>query len=96
MNEGWFQSQPEEVREAIRAAGRAAEEAVFPWGVQNVERANAAWLAAGGQIHSLPPEQQESMMATFAEVGAAQIAGEPEVVAEYDRLVEMLETARGM
>jgi len=96
VNEAWFQSQPEEVREAIRAAGRAAEEAVFSWGVENVERSNAAWLEAGGQIHSLPDAQQAQMMETFERVGAEQIADEPEVMAEYERIVALLEAVRGM
>ena len=96
VNEGWFQSQRPEVQEAIRAAGRAAEEAVFDWGVANVERANGAWTDAGGKIHSLPQAEQVSMMETFAKVGSEAIAGQPEVVAEYERIVELLEAHRGM
>lgn len=95
VNEMWFQSQSPEVQDAIRAAGRAAEEAVFDWGVENVERANAAWLAAGGEIHTLPAEQQAQMMETFAEVGASTIADQPDVVAEYDRILDVLSKHRG-
>jgi TRAP-type C4-dicarboxylate transport system substrate-binding protein len=96
VNEMWFQSQGAEVQEAIRAAGRAAEEAVFDWGVANVERANAAWLENGGQIHALPADEQAGMMATFAEVGASIIADQPAVVAEYERILSVLEAHRGM
>lgn len=96
VNEAWFQGQPAEVQDAIRAAGRAAEEAVFDWGVANVERANAAWREAGGEIHSLPEDEQASMMQTFAEVGAATIAGQAEVVAEFERILALLEAERGM
>jgi len=96
VNEGWFQGQTGDVQNAIRDAGRAAEEAVFDWGVANVERANAAWLENGGEIHSLPADEQSAMMATFEEVGAAVIADQPEVVAEYERILAVLEAHRDM
>jgi TRAP-type transport system periplasmic protein len=94
VNENWFQNQTPEVQEAIRAAGRAAEEMVFPWGVENVERANTVWLENGGEIHSLPEEEQASMLETFAEVGAEVIADQPEVLAEYERILDVLEAKR--
>ncbi|MEO1104092.1 MAG: TRAP transporter substrate-binding protein DctP, partial [Pseudomonadota bacterium] len=94
VNEGWFQSQPAEVQEAISAAGRAAEEAVFDWGVANVERANKAWTDNGGAIHSLPEDEQAAMMETFATVGAGVIADQPEVMAEYERISAKLDAAR--
>lgn len=95
VNEAWFQSQAPDVQEAIRAAGRAAETAVFDWGVANVERANAAWTAAGGEIHSLSEDEQADMMARFAAVGAAAISGQEDTVAEYERIKAILEKARG-
>lgn len=95
VNEGWFQSQPADVQEAIRAAGRAAEEAVFDWGVANVERANAAWIEAGGEIHRLPEDQQSSMMETFATIGAETIAGQDTVMAEYEKILDVLSAHRG-
>lgn len=94
VNEAWFQSQTPEVREAILASGRTAEEAVFDWGVANVERANGAWETAGGKIHTLPEAEQTQMMETFATVGAETIADQPEVVAEYERIVDVLKAYR--
>ena len=96
VNEMWFQSQAEDVQEAIRAAGRAAELAVFDWGVANVERANAAWLENGGEIHKFGDDEQADMMARFAAVGVAAIADQPDVVAEYERILEVLNAHRGM
>lgn len=95
VNEAWFQAQPPETREAIRAAGRAAEERVFSWGVENVTRANQAWLDASGEIHSLPAEQQAEMMARFIEIGEAVISDQPAVLAEYDRIRARLAEIRG-
>lgn len=95
VNEDWFQSQPADVQEAIRAAGRAAEETAFPWGVQNVQNANASWTEHGGEIQSLPDDEQQALMTQFAEVGMAAIADQPEVMAEYDTILGMLQEQRG-
>ena len=38
VNEAWFQAQPKDVQDAIRAAGREAEQQAFPWGVENVKK----------------------------------------------------------
>ena len=94
VNEAWFQSQTDEVKAAILEAGRAAEETVFPWGVANVENANAIWLENGGEIHRLSDEEQAQLQATFAEVALGVISGEPEVVAVYDQILAKLEAYR--
>ena len=94
VNEAWFQSQPEEIRTAIVEAGRAAEETVFPWGVENVENANQAWTDNGGEIHMLPDDQQAQLEETFATVGAEIIDGSPEVMEVRDRIVSKLEEVR--
>ena len=94
VNEAWFQSQTDEVKAAILEAGRAAEETVFPWGVENVESANAIWLENGGEIHRLSDDEQAQIQATFAEVALGVISGEPEVVAVYDQILAKLEAYR--
>lgn len=94
VNEGWFQSQTEDVQEAIRASGRAAEMTVFPWGVANVERANKAWLDAGAEIHQLPADQQDAIMADFAEVGKKLIDGKDDVAEVHGRITSILDDVR--
>lgn len=95
VNESWFQSQPEPVREAIRAAGRAAEAEVFAWGVANVERANSVWLENQGQILRLPDDEQARMMTEFEAIGTAIVSEDPAVKAEYERLLDVLRAVRG-
>jgi TRAP-type C4-dicarboxylate transport system substrate-binding protein len=64
VNEAWFQAQPKDVQEAIRAAGRDAEQQVFPWGVDNVKKSNALWLENKGEVLKLAPAEQDAMMKT--------------------------------
>lgn len=86
VNEDWFQMQTEEVKAAIIEAGRAAENQVFPWGVENVERTYKVWADNGGKVNKLSDEDQAKMEADFSKLAADLLAAEPAVQAEYDRL----------
>lgn len=86
MNEDWFQMQTEEVKTAIIEAGRAAENQVFPWGVENVEKTYKVWAENGGKVNKLSAEDQTRMEADFSKLSAELLAAEPAVQAEYDRL----------
>ena len=93
VNEDWFQAQTDEVKAAIVEAGRAAEQQVFPWGVENVKKTYQIWADNGGKIHKLSAEDQAKMEADFAKVAADVLAAEPEVQAEYDRLRTLVNAA---
>jgi TRAP-type C4-dicarboxylate transport system substrate-binding protein len=86
VNEDWFQTQTDEVKAAITEAGRAAEEQVFPWGVENVEKTYKIWADNGGKVNELSPQDQAKMEADFSKLAADLLAAEPAVQAEYDRL----------
>ncbi len=95
VNEDWFQAQDENVRAAIIEAGRAAETAVFPWGVENVARTNAIWVENGGEILALSEEERLAMVDRFEAVTAEVLADQPEVMAEYERLAELVAKGGG-
>jgi TRAP-type C4-dicarboxylate transport system substrate-binding protein len=94
VNEAWFQKQPKDVQEAIRAAGRAAEQAAFPWGVENVKKSNELWLANKGEILALPPAEQASMMRSFVALGTGIVNKDAAVKAEMDRLQALVDAKR--
>jgi hypothetical protein len=74
------------VKKAIVEAGRAAEEQVFPWGVENVERTYKVWAQNGGKVNELSAEDQAKMESDFSALAAELLASQPDVKAEYDRL----------
>jgi len=91
VNESWFQAQTPEIQAAIREAGRAAETAVFPWGVENVARSEKVWTDNGGEIIELPAAEQQAMMTQFRDIGAQIVGADPAVKAEYDILFKVVE-----
>ncbi|MEW5421694.1 TRAP transporter substrate-binding protein [Amorphus sp. 3PC139-8] len=95
VNEDWFQSQPEDVQEAIREAGRAAEEKVFPWGVENVQRTYKVWEDNGGTIYQLPQEEQAKLQKEFSELAETLVSEDAAVEEEYDRLKALVADKSG-
>lgn len=94
VSEAWFQAQPPASQQAIREAGREAEQAVLQWGIDNVGRSNQAWLDNGGEIVSLSAEEQAEMMARFSEIGGRILSADPAVWAEYEQLVKIVDAKR--
>ncbi|MEQ9487874.1 MAG: TRAP transporter substrate-binding protein [Alphaproteobacteria bacterium] len=94
VNESWFQAQDADVQQAIIESGRAAENAVLQWGIDNVNRANDRWLESGGVIHPLSTEDRTRMNKTFAEVSEQLLTEDADVASEYNRLKAVVEKTR--
>ncbi len=94
VGEAWFQAQPPEAQQAIREAGREAEQAVLQWGIDNVGRSNQAWQDNGGEIIKLSPEEQAEMMARFSKIGGEILSADEAVWAEYEHLTKVVEAKR--
>jgi len=94
VNEQWFQSQPKDVQEAIRAAGREAEQQAYPWGVENVKKSTELWKANKGEILDLPPAEKASMMKTFVEIGTKIVEQNPAVKTEFVKLKALVDAKR--
>jgi len=94
VNETWFQSQSPEVQTAIQESGRAAEQAVLQWGIDNVARTNKVWLEKGGQILELSAEDRARMNETFKSVSDDILNAESDVAAEYQKLLGVVEAER--
>lgn len=93
VNEDWFQMQSADTQAAIIAAGRAAEEEVFQWGIDNVARSYATWTENGGIITKLSAEEQAQMEEGFATLAAELVSEQPEVQAEYEMLKSLVDAA---
>lgn len=90
VNEAWFKAQPKDVQDAIRGAGRAAEQQVFAWGVANVEKSNKVWLDNKGEIVKLADAEQKSMMDSFVKLGSQIAEKTPAAKAELDKLLALV------
>lgn len=91
VNEAWFKAQPKDVQDAIRAAGREAEQQAFPWVIGNNKKANEAWLANKGEILKLPAQEQETMMKNFVALGTKIVEGNAATKKEFGILKKVVD-----
>jgi TRAP-type C4-dicarboxylate transport system substrate-binding protein len=92
VNENWFQSQPKDVQEAIRAAGREAEVKAFPWVLDNNQKSYDLWKANKGEILKLPAAEQEKMMKDFVAIGTKIVEANPAVKKEFEIFKKLADT----
>ena len=91
VNEAWFKAQPKDVQDAIRAAGREAEQQAFPWVIGNNKKANETWLANKGEILKLPAQEQETMMKNFVALGTKIVEGNAATKKEFNVLKKVVD-----
>ena len=94
VNESWFKAQPKDVQDAIRAAGREAEQKAFPWVLDNNKKSYETWLANKGEILRLAPAEQDAMMVAFQTLGAKIVEATPAVKAEFERLKKLVDAKK--
>src|SRR4029078_6188191 len=91
VNENWFKAQPKDVQDAIRAAGREAEQKAFPWVLDNNKKSYETWVANKGEILKLPAGEQEAMMKNFVALGTKIVEANPAVKKELEILNTMVD-----
>ncbi len=67
LSKKWYNSLPADLQQILDKDAAAATAALNPWVIDFNAKARKAWTAAGGELISLPPDEQSAML---------QIAGE--------------------
>lgn len=94
VNENWFKAQPKDIQDAIRAAGREAEEQSFAWGVENIKKSYDLWKANKGEVLTLAPAEQATMMANFVALGTKIVEQNPAAKTEFVKLKALVDAKR--
>jgi TRAP-type transport system periplasmic protein len=72
INKSWYDSLPPDLQKIIDDDAAAQQAAIAPIASDIVEKARKGWTDAGGELISLPPDEQAEMMKTFA-AGVAEV-----------------------
>ena len=70
VSKKWYDSLPADLQKVIDTAGAAEAVAINPTAIEIVERTRKGWTAGGGELISLPPDEQAAMMKILSSVGA--------------------------
>jgi TRAP-type C4-dicarboxylate transport system substrate-binding protein len=79
----WYESLPADLKQIVDRDAASGVTAINPWAVDFNERARTSWVANGGELISLPPDEQSSMLKILASVGDEVSSTKPELSAAY-------------
>jgi TRAP-type C4-dicarboxylate transport system substrate-binding protein len=90
----WFEALPKDLQEIVdRVAVREAT-AINPLAIEHFDKSRKGWVAGGGELITLPPDEQASMMKTLATVGADVSKSKPALSAAFKVVTDAAERAR--
>ena len=88
ISKTWYDSLPRTCRNSSTATRRRGQAAIGPTANDIVAKSRKGWIDAGGELISLPADEQAELMKTFA-TGAAEVAkAKPAVEAAYKIVVD--------
>ena len=70
VNKTWYDSLPADLQKIVDSDAAAQQAAIYPVAIDIVEKARKGWTDTGGELISLPADEQADMMKAFASVGA--------------------------
>ena len=83
VSKRWFDALPKDLQDIIDRAGAAESVAINPFAAGLWQKARKSWVDSGGELISLPADEQASMMAALAEVGDNIAKTKPQLYEAY-------------
>jgi C4-dicarboxylate-binding protein DctP len=88
VSKKWFDSLPQDLQQIVEKDAAAASLAINSFAVEQVRKAEASFTANGGELITLPPDEQAQMLKTVASVGADVSSKNPALAAAYKIVVD--------
>ncbi|WP_170149749.1 TRAP transporter substrate-binding protein [Rhodoplanes roseus] len=88
----WYDKLPKDLQAVIDDAGQKASVQVFPWAVEFAAKQRVAWVAAGGTITKLSPDEQRELMSLLRPIGPAVTSKSPGEKALFDLMLKTADT----
>jgi TRAP-type C4-dicarboxylate transport system substrate-binding protein len=94
ISKKWYESLPKDLQQVIDTDAKKEAVAINPWAADYDEKARGVWTQRGGELISLPPEEQSAMMETLASVGEDVSKKNPALAAAYKVVTDAAKRAR--
>jgi TRAP-type transport system periplasmic protein len=83
VNKAWYESLPADLKKMVDDDAAKEQAAIGPMASDIVSKARKGWTDSGGELISLPADEQASMMKTFGSVGADVSKSKPALSEAY-------------
>jgi TRAP-type C4-dicarboxylate transport system substrate-binding protein len=94
VSQKWYGSLPKDLQEIVDRDGAAVSAAINPVALAMYAEQRKAWMNGGGELISLPGDEQSAMMATLASVGEDVAKARPAVREAYQIMTDAAQRAR--
>jgi TRAP-type C4-dicarboxylate transport system substrate-binding protein len=94
ISKKWYATLPADLQQVIDKDAAAETMAINPQAASISEQARKTWAASGGELISLPPDEQASMLKIIGSVGDEVAATKPELAAAYKIITDAAQRIR--
>jgi TRAP-type C4-dicarboxylate transport system substrate-binding protein len=90
----WYDALPEDLQQIVDRDAAKESVAINPWAIDFNAKVRKGWLDKGGELISLPPDEQSAMMESLASVGEDVSKSKAELSAAYRVVTQAAERTR--
>jgi TRAP-type C4-dicarboxylate transport system substrate-binding protein len=94
MSKKWYDALPNDLQKIVDADGAKVASAVNPWELDFYEKQRALWREKGGELISLPADEQSRLMDSLASVGADLAKEKPALKEDFDTFVSVAKATK--
>jgi TRAP-type C4-dicarboxylate transport system substrate-binding protein len=94
INKKWYDSLPADLQQIVDKDAAAESVAINPWATDFNVSTRKAWADSGGELISLPSDEQAAMLKILSNVGDEVSNGKPQLSAAYQTVVEAAQRTR--
>ena len=87
----WYDTLPKDLQALVVNDARAVSQAIIPGAHSFYDQQRKIWVEKGGELISLPPDEQSQMMGRFASIGDDMSKTKPALNAAFKSLVEVVQ-----
>jgi TRAP-type C4-dicarboxylate transport system substrate-binding protein len=94
ISQKWFDTLPKDLQEIVEKDAATEAKAINPWAADHRKRVEAEWTATGGELITLPADEQAKLIKTLGDVGLQVSKTKPAVAAAYQVVTAVAQRLR--
>jgi TRAP-type C4-dicarboxylate transport system substrate-binding protein len=94
VSKSWYDSLPADLQKIVDNDAAAQQAAIGPLATEIVNKARKGWIDSGGELISLPPDEEADLMKIFLTAGSEVSKTKPAIEAAYKIVTEAAQRTR--
>jgi TRAP-type transport system periplasmic protein len=94
ISKSWYDALPADLKKIVDSDAAAEQAAIGPLASDIVAKARKGWTDSGGELISLPPDEEAELMKTFLSTGAEVAKAKPSLEAAYKIVTDAAQRTR--